>query len=256
MAYYEESIHLDLSKEIYSLEYDSLVADSEVDKYKEEGEDIQGEKVDFSTNAYLFFKEKTLIRRDVLNLCKYIEMVYLEGTMEDEKLEKLPFGLLHTRVNQILQKYHEQPALLDKTSKFIVLQVMTTIKKVSHRYMESYNFALKKGSELPEFPAHTCELLKILNILIGIRGADRVTRYFPHEPQDFEPLIFAITSQLDNKGFPWEANFVLLNWLSLILLIPFDLDILDSNASNIFAQQLKLEKSEVVLVLTPGQDHS
>lgn len=248
MAYYEESIHLDLSKEIYSLEYTSLVSDTEVDQFKEEGEVTQPEKVDFSTNAYLFFKEKAIIRRDVLNLCKYIDMVYLQGSTDEKQLEDFPFELLHTRVNQILQKYHEQPALLDKTSKFIVLQVMDTIKRVCHRFMESYNFALKKGTEVPVFPAHTCELLKILNILIGIRGADRVTRHFPHEPQDFEPLIFTITSHLDNKGFPWEANFVFLNWLSLILLMPFDLAILDSSASNVFPDQLKLDKSKVIFI--------
>jgi hypothetical protein len=245
MAYYEESIHLDLSKEIYSVEYASLVEDQEINKHKEEGEDEKGAKVDFSTNAYLFFKEKAIIRKDILNLCKYIEMAYLFGNETDERLEKFPFGMLHTRVNQILQKYHEQPALLDKTSKFVVVQIMETTKKVCHRYMETYNMALKEGTEKPVFPTHTCELLKILNILIGIRGADRVTRHFPHEPQDFEPLIFVLTSQLDNKNFPWEANFVLLNWLSLILLMPFDLAILDSQASSIFNEQLKLTEEEV-----------
>lgn len=249
MAYYEESIHLDLSKEIYSVEYVSLVPESDINKHKEEGEDEQSGKVDFSTNAYLFFKEKAIIRRDILNLCQFIDLVYLQGKETDERLEKFPFGMLHTRVNQILQKYHEQPALLDKTAKFIVVEIMETTKRVCHRYMESYNYALKNGSEKPLFPAHTCELLKILNILIGIRGADRVSRYFPHEPQDFEPLIFVLTSQIDNKGFPWESNFVLLNWLSLILLMPFDLAILDSNASSIFSDQLKLPKDGVSAAL-------
>jgi hypothetical protein len=248
MAYYEESIHLDLSKEIYSVEYASLIPESEIDKHKEEGEDEKAGKVDFSTNAYLFFKEKAIIRRDILNLCHYIDLLYLKGVESDSRLENFPFGMLHTRVNQILQKYHEQPALLDKTSKFLVVEIMEVTKKVCHRYMESYNYALKTKTDTPVFPAHTCELLKILNILIGIRGADRVTRHFPHEPQDFEPLIFVLTSQIENKGFPWEANYVLLNWLSLILLMPFDLAILDSKASNVFNEQLNLSKDQVSLL--------
>jgi hypothetical protein len=193
MAYYEESLYLDLSKEIYSMEYKSLVPEDVINSFKDEGED-DNSKIDFSTNAYLFFKEKALIRLDILNLCKYVEMVHLQGVEVSEELAKFPFGNLHTRVNQILQKYHEQPALLDKSAKFIIVQIMDTVKRVCHRFMESYTHALKSKGETPKFPVHTCELLKVLNILIGIRGTDRVTRHFPHEAQDFEPLIFTLTS--------------------------------------------------------------
>lgn len=195
MAYYEESIHLDLSKEIYSMDYASLVSQDVLDSFREEGEESP-DKVDFSTNAYLFFKEKVLIRRDVLNLCRYIELVHLQGQGDNSTLANFPFGLLHTRVNQILEKYHEQPALLDKSSRFIIQQTMDVVKRVCHRYFESYAHSLKTGTELPKFPLHTCELLKILHILIGIRGADRVTRHFPHEAQDFEPVIFVLTSNI------------------------------------------------------------
>jgi hypothetical protein len=243
MAYYEESIHLDLSKEIYSVVYTSLVPEEELEGYKEEGEDLKDAKVDFSTNAYLFFKEKAIIRRDVVNLCKYVEVVYLQTDQISPVVEAFPFDKLTTRINQILQKYHEQPALLDKTAKFIVEHVMAIVKQVCHRFMESHCFALKNDTEAPPFPTHTSELLKILNILTSIRGQDRITRHFPHEPQDFEPLIFTLISQLDSKVFPWEANFVLLTWLSLILLMPFDLMILDSKAANIFAERLGLAAS-------------
>lgn len=194
MAYYEESIHLDKSKEIYSLEYESLVPDEQLNADVEEGE-VSNQKIDFSTNAYLFFKEKNLIRRDTMNLCRYLEMIYLQGIEPTGKLERFPFGMLHCRINQILQKYHEQPALLDKSSKFITVQIMDILKKVCHRYMESYIHSKKNQLELPRFPLHTCELLKVLKQLIDIRGADRVTRHFPHEAQDFEPLIFVLTSK-------------------------------------------------------------
>lgn len=193
MAYYEESTYLDLSKEIYNMEYESLVSEKEIEANKEEGEETKEIKIDFSTNAYLFFKEKNIIRKDILNLCRYLELVYLEGDKIDPRLEKFPFAQLHTRVNQILQKYHEQPALLDKTSKFIIVQSMETIKKVCRTFMDSYAHALKNNSDLPKFPLHSCELLKTLNFLISIRGIDRVVRYFPHEARDFEPVIFVLT---------------------------------------------------------------
>ena len=194
MAYYEESTYLDLSKEIYNMEYESLVPEAELEACREDG-DMQESKVDFSTNAYLFFKEKNIIRRDMLNLCRYIELVYLHGQAADPRLQSFPYTQLHTRVNQILQKYHEQPALLDKTAKFIILQSMETIKLVCRRYMESYAHAYKLGLELPMFPMITCELLKTLNFLISIRGVERVIRHFPHEARDFEPVIFTLTSR-------------------------------------------------------------
>ena len=195
MAFNEESTYLDLSKGMYLMEYDSLVPQAVIDSFKEEGED-KGDKVDFSTNAYLFFKEKDLIRKDVLNLCKWIECLYLEDMQMNDKAAKFPFGEVQNRISQILQKYHEQPALLDKTSKFIILQFMDTLKRILHRFMSSYVSAVKNNAQVPDFPAHTNLLLRMLNILIGIRGADRVTRYFPHEAQDFEPLIFALASKL------------------------------------------------------------
>lgn len=194
MAYYEESIHLDLSKEIYSLEYTSLVPDDVVAQHCEDPQSEEA-KGDFSTNAYLFFKEQSLIRKDTLNLCRYLELAYLEGADPAKELAGIPFAMLHTRVNQILQKYHEQPALLDKSSKFIILESMATVKKVLHRYVESYIQATKEGQVTPSFPLYTTELLKVLKQLIDIRGADRVTRHFPHEAQDFEPLIFLLGSR-------------------------------------------------------------
>ena len=45
---------------------------------------------------------------------------------------------------------------------------------------------------------------------------------------------------MTDKNMPWESNVVLLNWLSLILYLPFDLSILDSKACNIFNETLGL----------------
>jgi hypothetical protein len=195
MTYYEESTFLDLSKEIYSMQYHSLIDEATLRSHDDE-EDQQAHEVDFSTNAYLFFKEKHIMKLDILNLCRFLELKCLSRGSPAEELSKVPFGAIHTRINQILQKYHEQPALLDKISKFIILQSMEIIKKLVHRYIEDYIKSLKAGHALaPLFDLGGCEVLKILYILIGIRGQDRVLRHFPHEPQDFEPLIFVLASR-------------------------------------------------------------
>jgi tubulin-specific chaperone D len=62
-----------------------------------------------------------------------------------------------------------------------------------------------------------------------------------------------LLGQLGNKEFPWEATFVLLNWLSLILLMPFDLHILDSKLAGAFSEKLFITKDasivEVIVAL-------
>ena len=54
------------------------------------------------------------------------------------------------------------------------------------------------------------------------------------------------------KEFPWEANFVLLNWLALILLMPFDLAILDSHLTGMFHRDLGIEEGAQIVDVIIG----
>lgn len=101
MAYYEESTYLDLSKGMYQMEYESIVPQAVVDEYKDDGDELT-DKVDFSTNAYLFFKEKDIIKKDVLNLCAWIDALYLSDGSQSEAVKKFPCSEVHNRVSQIL----------------------------------------------------------------------------------------------------------------------------------------------------------
>ena len=74
MAYYEESLYLDQTKELYNIKYESLLTEpeqnSEQDHANQENGNKKSEpkkkhKLDFSTNAYMFFKEKEYIKEDV-----------------------------------------------------------------------------------------------------------------------------------------------------------------------------------------------
>lgn len=48
-------------------------------------------------------------------------------------------------------------------------------------------------------------------------------RYFPHSVKDFS-LLLALTTSPTFITYPWEARYILLLWLALVINIPFSLD--------------------------------
>lgn len=156
MAYYEDSVYLDQTRNLYEVSYTSLLGSQQIsteldDQNAEEG---TKPKIDFSTNAYLFFKEKEYIRDDTLNICEFIRLKYIEDIEQKwldaesnpeispdlkqsifskyESFKKFPVEVVSVRIANILQKYHEKPNLLAKASEFIIKQVMDVTKECLH----------------------------------------------------------------------------------------------------------------------------
>lgn len=82
----------------------------------------------------------------------------------------------------------------------------------------------------------TCRLL---NVLVVVRGYKTVVRFFPHEAADLERVVDILEAvkalQPGSLGAEdgvavWEAQAMLLLWLSILILIPFDLATVDSSA--------------------------
>lgn len=63
--------------------------------------------------------------------------------------------------------------------------------------------------------------------LINVRKEDNMRKYLGHSTEDFEPMIFFMISSHGNVS--WETNYIMLTWLSVILLIPFDFKRLDTD---------------------------
>lgn len=55
-------------------------------------------------------------------------------------------------------------------------------------------------------------------------------KQFPHEITDLEPLFEALRKIGTLHPEEWETRFILLIWLSLIVINPFDLSIVDSSS--------------------------
>jgi len=61
--------------------------------------------------------------------------------------------------------------------------------------------------------------------MIGkVRGVRHISRYFPHEVRDLEPVVFVLQRSVESESAShWETKYVLLLWCSVIVLVPFDL---------------------------------
>ena len=69
-------------------------------------------------------------------------------------------------------------------------------------------------------------LFEIINWVCKVRGFKTVVKFFPHEVADMEPvveLLHFLTTE------DWWISYVLILWLSIIVLVPFDIDTIDSN---------------------------
>uniref|UniRef100_A0A8B9BHY6 Tubulin-specific chaperone D n=1 Tax=Anser brachyrhynchus TaxID=132585 RepID=A0A8B9BHY6_9AVES len=70
---------------------------------------------------------------------------------------------------------------------------------------------------------------KFLYIITKVRGYKRFLRLFPHEVGDLQPVLDMLVDQNPKDCETWETRYMLLLWLSMICLIPFDLARFDGN---------------------------
>ena len=70
-------------------------------------------------------------------------------------------------------------------------------------------------------------LLQIVYQLTKVRGKKYVIQYFPHETKDLYPAIGYLVHER-NDGQNWESKYVILLWMGVIVLLPFNLDTMDS----------------------------
>uniref|UniRef100_M4BSB0 Uncharacterized protein n=1 Tax=Hyaloperonospora arabidopsidis (strain Emoy2) TaxID=559515 RepID=M4BSB0_HYAAE len=76
------------------------------------------------------------------------------------------------------------------------------------------------------------KLFQIVYHLCKVRGYKTVVKLLPHEVSDFEPTLELLQSQDRSDHSTWETRYVLLLWLSILCLVPFDLNTIDSSSSS------------------------
>ncbi|NWS18697.1 TBCD protein, partial [Pachyramphus minor] len=111
----------------------------------------------------------------------------------------------------IMDKYQEQPHLLDHHLEGMMNSLLDIVRD--------------KGSPPPL--VHLA--FKFLYIITKVRGYKRFLPLFPHEVRDLQPVLDLLAEQNPRDSETWETRYMLLLWLSMICLIPFDLARFDGN---------------------------
>ncbi|XP_061472447.1 tubulin-specific chaperone D isoform X2 [Rhineura floridana] len=115
----------------------------------------------------------------------------------------------------ILNKYQEQPHLLDHHLEWMLNSLLDIIRD---------------EASAPSLIHMTFQFLYIIS---KVRGYKTFLRLFPHEVVDVQPVLDMLVSQNPKDYETWETRYMLLLWLSVTCLIPFDLARLDGNISSL-----------------------
>ncbi|KAH7298542.1 hypothetical protein KP509_25G048400 [Ceratopteris richardii] len=129
----------------------------------------------------------------------------------------------------ILEKYQEQGQLLEPYLETMVCPLMDILRKQA---------AINTGSSKLEVVKKICS---ILYTLVTVCGYKTVVKFFPHQVSDLElavDLLQLCHSEIEETSIlreestgQWETKCCLLLWLSILVLIPFDIASVDTSFS-------------------------
>ncbi|KAG7383272.1 hypothetical protein PHYPSEUDO_003895 [Phytophthora pseudosyringae] len=143
------------------------------------------------------------------------------------------FLAAHASVTQILDRYLEQSHLLDPYLREMLAPLVTEIKRVMAQRLAQTEAEAEGGVAFPCQVYRDPRLHKLFQIvyhLCKVRGYKTLVKLLPHEVSDFEPTLQLLQSQDRADHAAWETRYVLLLWLSMLCLVPFDLHTIDSSS--------------------------
>lgn len=85
--------------------------------------------------------------------------------------------------------------------------------------------------------------------LTKVRGNKWVTQYFPHEVKDLYPALGYLARERKDVSGNWESRYVILLWMGVIALVPFNLDIIDAGVITLEREEDGAKISEIVDVM-------
>lgn len=115
----------------------------------------------------------------------------------------------YERFSFLLSQYIEQPHLIDSHIDGMLEKIIWIVRNPEN------NMPLKHLA------------FKYLFVIVNVRGYKVIVRHLPHEVTDFEPVLKLIEAQDPNDSNTWTTRYILLLWLSIIVMIPFDMSRFD-----------------------------
>ncbi|XP_063148743.1 tubulin-specific chaperone D [Candoia aspera] len=144
--------------------------------------------------------------QETQELINHLRLVYEDLILREKVLEKFKV---------IMDKYQEQPHLLDPHLEWMLNLLLDIIQHEAS----------------PPPLIHLA--FQFLYIISKVRGYKTFLRLFPHEVADVQPVLDMLVCQNPKEYETWETRYMLLLWLSVTCLIPFDLVRLDGNISSL-----------------------
>ncbi|ORX85382.1 ARM repeat-containing protein [Anaeromyces robustus] len=142
----------------------------------------------------------------------------------EDRIVNATFG----QIRNIIINYLEQPYLLDSYLERLILPVIEKIRNDIKIIFQSDN-----QIELLNNYQNRNYLYKYLYLLTNVRGYKTILKFFSHEVSDLESTINFLILNINNSQCScWETKYILLIWLSLIFMIPFDIKNVDSSGDN------------------------
>jgi len=173
-----------------------------------------------------FMKEKDSIIEVINELVKFsCGLCRIDGSQQvTGKINKLEEMInFKNRIIMILENYQEQPGLLDPILGLIVPSLM-------NNSIDLIEYILKNNSSVtsPVYISIQC-LYQIVYILCKIRGYQTITKFFSSEVHIFEPVINFLLQSSPDDSENWYLIYVLILWTSILGLVPFDVDTIDTH---------------------------
>lgn len=139
---------------------------------------------------------------EVLNMIDNVKNIYNTPALEAE----------YDKLYKILKQYYEQPHLLDPHLDKMLSKFLSLIKD------KESSFELKHAT------------FNYMYQIIRVRGYKIVIRHLPHEVTDLLTVLSFLEVQDPHDKETWRSRFVLLLWLSIVVIIPFHMSRLDGFA--------------------------
>ncbi|XP_057630408.1 tubulin-specific chaperone D [Chionomys nivalis] len=135
----------------------------------------------------------------------------LLGSLPAVHGERAAREVAEERFRVIMDKYQEQPHLLDPHLEWMMNSLLDLVQDET------------------SLPGLVHLAFKFLYIITKVRGHKVFLRLFPHEVANVQPVLDMCTGQNPKDHETWETRYMLLLWLSVTCLIPFDFSRLDGN---------------------------
>ena len=197
-------------------------------------EENDKESVELGANSYKmyenFIKEKDGILKIIKEMCAYV--LNPNNTENTVITSNKIFIESRNRTIMILYSYLEQPGLLDPILPDIIPLMTNSMLELINTYLKSKNEEQKVIFE------NILSLSQIIYNICKIRGFGPISKFFSSEVSIFENVINFLISLPVVHVSNWTVNYVLILWSSLLAMVPFDIDTIDSKGfliNNLFS---------------------